>query len=236
MRKKLVVGIIVVMIAAIFAYGIYYVNDYYHADNTAISYIGGNDDVKVINTSNGMLLDGHGNDTALIFYPGAKVEYTSYLPMLTNLASRGIDCYLVKMPFNLAILGSNSADEIIKANNYSHYFLAGHSLGGAMASSYIHNTNKTDGLILLAAYPTEEIDKPVLSIYGSEDKVLNMKSYNESKSLADNFTEFVIAGGNHGQVGNYGDQSGDGAARISAQSQQNQTNEKIIEFVKDLEN
>ena len=223
------------MIAAIFAYGIYYVNDYYHADNTAISYIGGNDDVKVINTSTGMLLDGHGNDTALIFYPGAKVEYTSYLPMLTNLASRGIDCYLVKMPFNLAILGSNSADEIIKANNYSHYFLAGHSLGGAMASSYIHNTNKTDGLILLAAYPTEEIDKPVLSIYGSEDKVLNLKSYNDAKPLIKaNFTEHIINGGNHAQFGNYGLQKGDGNAGINSTLQQNETASEIINFINKL--
>ena len=231
MRKKLIAGIVIVLIFAVAGYGIYYVNDYYHADDTAVGYLNGSGNVKVITTSNGLLLDGAGNDTALIFYPGAKVEYTSYLPLLMNLANQGIDCYLVEMPFNLAFLGFDSADEIIDAGNYSHYFLAGHSLGGVAASSYVHNNNRTDGLILFAAYPTEEIDKPVLSIYGSEDKVLDIEKYNESKSLMDNLTEFVVDGGNHGQVGNYGNQQGDGFATISSQNQQKQSDEKIIEFI-----
>lgn len=145
MNKKYILAVLIILLLSVLAYGIYYVNDFYHADETALSYIDGNDNVKVINTTNGLLLDGYGNDTALIFYPGAKVEYTSYLPLLTNLANRGIDCYLVEMPFNLAFLGSDRADEIIDSNNYSHYFLAGHSLGGAMASSYAHNNNNTDG-------------------------------------------------------------------------------------------
>ena len=101
-------------------------------------------------------LDGYGNDTALIFYPGAKVEYTSYLPMLSKLASESVDCYLVKMPFNFALLGENRADSIIDTGNYSHYFISSHSLGGYVASSYLAHTNKSEGLILLASYPTEK--------------------------------------------------------------------------------
>jgi pimeloyl-ACP methyl ester carboxylesterase len=162
------------------------------------------------------------------------VEYTSYLPLLTGLADRGIDCYLVEMPFNLAFFGQNSADEIIDAGKYSHYFLAGHSLGGVVASSYVNSTNKSDGLILFAAYPTAKIEKPVLSIYGSEDKVLDMDAYNESKSLMANLTEFVIPGANHGQVGDYGVQAGDGVAKISSESQQNQSDERIVDFVDSL--
>ena len=84
MNKKIIIAIIAIVILAIFAYGIYYVNDYYHADKDVENYLSGTDDVKVIQTSNGLLLDGPGNDTALIFYPGAKVEYTSYLPLFTQ--------------------------------------------------------------------------------------------------------------------------------------------------------
>lgn len=196
-----------------------------------------NSDVLVVKTSNGLLFDGKGNESALIFYPGAKVEYTSYAPLLKNISSRGIDCYAVEMPFNLAFLGQNSADDIIKNSSYEHYFISGHSLGGAMAASYINGTNNTDGLILFAAYPSSEIEKPVLSIYGSCDKVLNMDKYNKSKSLIKgNFTECIIDGANHAQFGYYGNQSGDGKALISAKLQQNQTVNKIISFIDEVVN
>lgn len=223
---------IAIVLLLIVGFAIFYINDYYHAEKVAIDSLNNTDDVSVIKTSNGMLLDGPGNDTALIFYPGAKVEYTSYAPLLMNLSSEGIDCYLVEMPFNLAFFGQDSADEIIDDGNYSHYFISGHSLGGAMAASYVNSTNRTDGLILFAAYSTSDIEKPVLSIYGSEDKVLNMEKYNESIGfIDDNLTEFEIDGANHAQFGYYGNQSGDGIAKISAESQQKQSVNEIIDFI-----
>ena len=232
MNKKIKIDIVVILIL-ILGFALFYINDYYHAEKVAVDSLNSSDNVSVIKTSNGMLLDGPGNDTALIFYPGAKVEYTSYAPLFMNLSSQGVDCYLVEMPFNLAFLGQNSADEIIDDGNYSHYFLSGHSLGGVMAASYVNNTNKTDGLILFASYSTSEIEKPVLSIYGSEDKVLNVEEYNESKEfIDDNLTEFEIPGANHAQFGYYGNQSGDGTAKISAESQQGQCVNEIIDFIK----
>ena len=236
MNKKIKIGIFIFLVI-IDLFGIYYINDYYHAQKTAIDCLENNSDVLVVKTSNGLLFDGKGNESALIFYPGAKVEYTSYAPLLKNISSRGIDCYAVEMPFNLAFLGQNSADDIIKNSSYEHCFISGHSLGGAMAASYINGTNNTDGLILFAAYPSSEIEEPVLSIYGSCDKVLNMDKYNKSKSLIKgNFTECIIDGANHAQFGYYGNQSGDGKALISAKLQQNQTVNKIISFIDEVVN
>ena len=216
-------------------FAIFYINDYYHAEKIADDSLNSSGNVSVVKTSNGLLLDGPGNNTALIFYPGAKVEYTAYSPMFMDLSEEGIDCYLVEMPFNLAVLGQDSADEIIDLGNYSHYFISGHSLGGSMAAAYVNSTNKTDGLILFAAYPTSEIEKPVLSIYGSEDNVLNMEKYNQSVVFMDNLTELIIKGGNHAQFGYYGNQSGDGIAKISADNQQKQCENEIIEFIKGIE-
>ena len=55
-----------------------------------------------------------------------------------------------------------------------------------------------------------------LSIYGSEDKVLNAEKYLEYKSnLPADFTEEVIAGGCHAYFGMYGVQKGDGVPRIT---------------------
>lgn len=235
MRKKVKL-IFLVIVLLILAYGVYYVNDYSHAESVVNNYLNGTDNVSVSKVSSGLFVDGYGNDTVLIFYPGAKVEYTSYLPMFVELANQGVDCYLVEMPFNIAFLGQNSADSIINTTNYSTYVISGHSLGGVAASSYMNQSGRCDGLILFAAYPTEKIDKPVLSIYGSEDKVLDKNRYDDSKPLMSNITEYIIDGGNHAQFGYYGNQSGDGMANISAENQQNQTVYKILEFVNLIRN
>jgi len=231
MKKRYIILIIILII--MLGFGIY-VSDYSHSDSTALSYINGSGNVSVTHESNGLFIDGKGNDTALIFYPGAKVEYSAYLPLMNQIAAQGVDVYLVQMPFNLAFFGQNSADDIIKNSNYSHYIMSGHSLGGVAASGYA-SKHDVDGLVLLAAYPSEEIDKPTLSIYGSEDKVLNLKSYNDAKPLIKaNFTEHIINGGNHAQFGNYGIQKGDGNAGINSTLQQNETASEIINFINKL--
>lgn len=233
MNKKIKIALVIIIVL-ILGYGIFYLTDYYHAEDNINQYLNGSGNVSVIKQSNGILLDGPGNDSALIFYPGAKVEYTSYLPMFSQLASQGVDCYLVEMPFNIAFFGSDSANSIIENSSYSHYYMSGHSLGGVVASSYANHTDGIDGLILFAAYPTEDINIPVLSIYGSEDKVLNLEKYNESKPLIKcNFTEFVVDGGNHEQFAYYGNQSGDGKATITPENQQKQCVSEIIKFIED---
>ena len=90
------------------------------------------------------------------------------------------------------------------------------------------------GLILLAAYPTGVIDEPVLTLYGSEDRVLNMKSYAEADSKGfwpEEKTEIVIEGGNHAGFGDYGEQKGDGTASITADEQQQIAADAIISFI-----
>lgn len=233
MNRKIKIGIIIIIVLVI-AYAAFTFLSYNHAQDTATKYLNGTSEVSVVKIDNGLFVDGHGNDTALIFYPGAKVEYTSYLPMLCDLASEGIDCYVVQMPFNFAIFGENEADSIINSTNYSHYILSGHSMGGYVASSYMAHSGKGDGLVLLAAYPTEKISKPALSIYGSDDGVLNYKSYNESKPLMDNLTEVIIDGGNHAQFGYYGNQSGDNPSKITPEKQQGQSVDEIVKFIDKL--
>ena len=230
MNKKIKIAIVAILIL-ILAYAALYMTEYSPAEKTARDCLNGSENVTVSKMPNGLFLDGPGVDNALIFYPGAKVEYISYLPLLANLSNQGVDCYLVEMPFNLAMFGENSADSIIDSTNYTHYFLSGHSLGGVYATSYLNHTGKGDGAILLASYSINNISKPVLSIYGSEDHVLNMKKYDESKPLMTNLTEFVVEGGNHEQFAYYGNQSSDGVAKITPENQQNQTVEKILEFI-----
>ena len=132
-------------------------------------------------------------------------------------------------------------------NNYSggikdkfpeikNWYIGGHSLGGVCSSYYASKQlNDFKGLIFLGAYTFFNlIDSKlkVLSIYGSEDKVLNMKRYEKYKSsLPSDLTEFVIEGGCHSYFGMYGIQSGDGTPKISNQEQIEITADKISQWI-----
>ena len=60
----------------------------------------------------------------------------------------------------------------------------------------------------------------VLSIYGSEDKVMNYEKYESGKeNLPEDFVQIVIDGGCHAYFGMYGEQAGDGAPDITNEEQ-----------------
>ena len=146
-----------VVLLAMAAFCVWYVNDYYHAEDYVDAYLQSSDTVTVTTKDNIVFLDGAGTEDALIFYPGAKVEYTAYVPLFYALAEQGVDCFVVKMPGNLAFFGMGKAADIMEEYEYENWYLSGHSLGGAMAASYItKNGEDFDGLVLLAAYATKD--------------------------------------------------------------------------------
>ncbi len=169
----------------------------------------------------------------LIFYPGGLVEYQSYLPLMIKCAQKGIACFIVQMPSDFAIMDMNAALRVLERyGDIASWYIGGHSLGGAMAASFAAaHTDRFEGLVLMAAYSTENLKGSglrVLSVYGSRDGVLNMKNYEKyRKNLTDDAVELVIEGGNHGQFGNYGFQAGDNEALVSADVQQELTAEAV---------
>ena len=165
------------------------------------------------------------------------MEYTSYLPLMEKISEAGYTCILVKMPFNLAVFNVNAAEKIIKEfPDITNWYIGGHSLGGAMASSFAgNNTEKLKGLVLLGAYPASDLSSTrlaLLSIYGEHDQVLNKDKFEKNKAYAPEDTLYIeIPGGNHAYFGSYGQQQGDGAAAITNEEQQGLTAEAIIEFI-----
>ena len=227
MKKRLWLSVPVALILA----AVIYVNIYYHAGDVPMESEG----AKVYQTDYGWRFDGPSEGAALIFYPGAKVEAEAYVPLMQKLAAAGMDACLVKMPLRLAILDIGAADRVMAAHDYPHWFIGGHSLGGAMAAEYAAKCpDRLDGLILLAAYPAKPLSDrlKVVTIYGSEDGVLNMKNLEKGRQyLPAGAVEHVIQGGNHAGFGNYGPQSGDGVATISAEQQQEETVRIIMEAI-----
>ena len=232
--RKLCLFFLLIILAVLIGFFVY-AGSYYHADPSAAEALESDDRVTVAKTEYGWMFDGPSEEDVLVFYPGAKVEETAYAPLLHLLAGRGIDVCMVKMPFRLAVLDMNRMDQIPETGRYTNCYIGGHSLGGSVAGIYASaHSGSVSGLILLAAYPTEDLSEnlSVLSIYGSEDGVLNrVKAAAGKKYVHGVYTEYVIEGGNHALFGSYGIQKGDGKALITPKKQWEETADSIIDFI-----
>lgn len=205
------IGILALILALCAGAFFWYASDYYRADDVALevmaqdSGISVQDNLTILSTS-------VPTDTAIIFYPGAKVEAAAYLPLLGKIRQTGVTCILVDMPFHMAIFDSNAAQDVMEDfPEYSHWYIAGHSMGGAMASQFAaSHPDEVDGLILLGAY--------IYGDYSPQDTLTIYGSLNQSVEDKLDYTENVveIQGGNHAHFGNYGPQKGDLPATISA--------------------
>ena len=225
-RWKIAVGILLAVLVLMAGGFFWYVSDYYRAEDVALEVLASGDHLEVRDDLT-ILSPSYPTDTAIIFYPGAKVEAAAYLPLLDQLRQTGLTCILVEMPFHLAIFDVNAAEDVMaQFPDIRHWYIAGHSMGGAMASQFAsEHPDEVDGLILLGAYlyggyPPAD----TLSIYGS----LN-QSVEDQIDYTENVVE--IQGGNHAQFGNYGPQEGDLPATISAEEQQAQTVTAISDFI-----
>ena len=225
-KWKIAAGILLAVLVLIAGGFFWYVSDYYRAEDVALEVLSAGDHIEVRDNLT-VLSPSYPTDTAVIFYPGAKVEAIAYLPLLDQLRQTGLTCILVEMPFHLAIFDADAAEEVTaQFPDIQHWYIAGHSMGGAMASQFTSDhPGEVDGLILLGAY--------LYGDYPPEDTLTVYGSLNQSVEDKIDYTENVveIEGGNHAQFGNYGPQKGDLPATISAEEQQAQAVEAISNFI-----
>ena len=249
------IALVLILVAATVAFKIY-TSHYYAADDNMVSQISAQaqDKVAMFSNNDGIsFVPKDGNYRSIIvFYPGGKVEYTAYSALMYELASRGFICILIRMPENIAILGVDAADQLETYTEEMRqlagdldWYMAGHSLGGAAAARYLAEHFEKDtlntfgglykGLILCGAYPANDLSKApirMLSIYGSNDGVMNREAYEEYRvNWPADSTEVVIDGGNHSYFGCYGIQDGDGEPTISNEQQIKETADIIEEWI-----
>lgn len=175
-------------------------------------------------------------DVGVIIYPGAFVDPRAYAPLARYYADQGYPAAIITPPANFGFLAVSYADRVINhwGGNVRRWVIAGHSLGGSAAASYVNhraNPAKVGALALLASYPTNMLgikddlsNKPykVTSVYGTQDGLTKVSDIDNSKPLLPADTSYVeIVGGNHTQF-YYTDslQSGDNPANISRNAQQ----------------
>ena len=212
----------------------FYVSDVYRAEEAAVACM---EHAEVEPTGDRAVFAPEDPVAGLIFYPGGKVEFSAYGPLMAKLAEQNILCVLVKMPLNLAVLDMGAAEGIPEQYpEVERWYLAGHSLGGSMAASFAEqNPDTYDGLILLASYSTADLSETQLkslSIYGDRDGVLNMEKYETYRpNLPEDTLEQVLEGGNHAGFGSYGPQEGDGISALEPGVQLTWTADRICEFI-----
>ena len=179
-------------------------------------------------------------ETGFILYPGGRVDYRVYAPVLRQIAAQGFFVAVVKVPINLAFFDTDAAEAVIARYPQIEYWaVGGHSLGGVAAASYASaHLDELAGLVLWASYPADNsltnatID--VLSLYGTND-MAGMDTFEQSRAQLPATAQFVtIPGGNHAQFGAYGPQAGDNPAEISAEEQWAQVAEVTSAFLESL--
>ncbi|MCF0133336.1 MAG: alpha/beta hydrolase [Blautia sp.] len=193
-------------------------------------------EVLVKEIEKGYLFDGPGDENAIIFYPGGLVDYRAYAPLMQQIAGTGIDCFLVRMNYNLAFFGINKAQELQIDYSYRNWYMMGHSLGGVAAASYAAgHLEELTGIIFLASYPTKSLQADgfrALSVYGSNDGLVDRGAIEESREkMPEDYREVCIEGGSHAQFGNYGSQKKDGVPTINASEVQRQTIDAIRDCI-----
>ena len=239
-RRYLWIVIPVAVFTLLLCASLIYLESYYHADDDAIAAFSLDRTVTERTLAGGeTVFEPGGAKVGLIFYPGGKVEETAYAPLMRAISSKGVLCVLCKMPFRLAVFDTHAADDVREElPEIEHWYIGGHSLGGAVASIEV-NTHRGvyEGMILLASFSNDDLSDEsirVLSIYGSEDRVLDREAYEQAKAkLPSDVTERIIAGGCHAGFGMYGAQDGDGTPAITNGEQIRITADMIEDWIEE---
>ncbi len=178
-------------------------------------------------------------ELGILFYPGGLVAPEAYNQLLAQLVLQGYEVVTIRMPLDLAVIDGNKGLKYLdKFPKVKRWAIMGHSLGGSMAGDVIAaNAEKFKALIFLAAYPNKtlkDVTIPTLSLYGSNDKVVDKTKVKDTAKLPSNTQIIEIAGGNHAQFGSYGKQNGDGDAAISEDEQHAQTKQAVALLLNNL--
>lgn len=183
-------------------------------------------DVSVVLDGDVTIAPATGTPTGtVVFYPGAGVPPEAYLPTWAPVVeAEGVRVIIPAMPLRLAVLDSDAAVAVRVAagDGDGPWWLGGHSLGGAMAASFLAGTDvgEWDGLVLWGAYPAgdglaDRDDLAVVSVSGARDGLTTPDEVEASRDDLPSDAVFTeLEGVNHAQFGAYGDQRGDGEATV----------------------
>ncbi len=112
--RRVAIALVALVVAAVVAAAAFlvYASDYYRDEDAAHENLVSTSQLPVAQGAHYVAFGDPAAETGLVFYPGAKVEYTAYAPLMRDLAACGYLAVAVEMPFNFAFFGINAADEV----------------------------------------------------------------------------------------------------------------------------
>ena len=113
-RRRRALFAVLLLLAALFLGWRLYVGDYYRAGAEAQAVLRMTEPVSAAYRADldALVFAPESAERGLIFYPGAKVEYTAYAPLMERFAAEGTLCVLLHMTDNLAVLEADAAAAI----------------------------------------------------------------------------------------------------------------------------
>ncbi|WP_101772816.1 alpha/beta hydrolase [Peptostreptococcus faecalis] len=237
--RNIGIAIIILIIISVTAFAIwlrdtYKTNEYSSHSMISTSLV----DVKTQDDGSISFLPRKNNkEIGLIIYPGEKIIPRSYATLAQDISKKGFNVYVAKLKFNFPAFSSNVADSIIGENsNIKKWYLIAHSESGELALKEAANHQKIDGVVFLGSYPSGDdlklINKPVLSIWGTKDGILDFtKFYEYKKNMPPTASFYEIVGGNNTGFADINMLDGDNKALISQGEQKNISSEQIVNFV-----
>jgi len=181
--------------------------------------------------------DEDGERTALVFYPGGRVDPESYLYTLAPLAERGnVTVFIPRVPLNLAVFEEDAADEVVADHpEVDRWYVGGHSLGGAFACRHAAgNPDRFDGVVVFGSYCDRSLSGSGLStlvVVGERDRVLNEDAFEENReNLPADARVVRLEGVNHSQFGAYSGQPGDVPATVDREAARERLTTAVLEW------
>ncbi|OFE14940.1 hypothetical protein BA895_07225 [Humibacillus sp. DSM 29435] len=202
----------------------------FSATPDAIAAMAGAPGVRVVDSPTQIALEPQNQPAArgLVFQPGARVDPRAYVPLLTQVSRGGVLVVIVKQPFDIGFTAIGAPGPIIAAHpEVRSWALAGHSLGGVVASSFAGgHLDTVQGLVLWASYPLGSLadtSLKVASISGTNDGLATPADIDASRPDLPGSTVFTpVKGSVHAFFGDYGPQPGDGTPSVSRDKAQQQ--------------
>ena len=175
---------------------------------------------------------------AFALYPGGLVRPQAYEWIGHALAPHGVTTLIPEMPFDLAVLGSDRATQVAgELAPGLDVVVGGHSLGGVMAATCAaKHPGDVDGLVLLAAYPSDGDDLtaaaiPTLSLMAEHDGLADEADVRGGLDrLPGDARLAVVDGAVHSFFGRYGPQDGDGVPTVSRATAEAQITAELVAF------
>ncbi len=177
----------------------------------------------------------------LIIVPGEKIENKSYARLCNMLAKKGYTVFVPEVRFNFPAFSKGSVKSIIDRNpGIDTWILIGHSTSGRAVLKQAANIKHINGVVFMGAYSEGNdlklINKPALSIWGTKDGILDFTKFEVyKKNMPSNSHYYEIVGGNNTNFADIEVLDGDNKSIISAEEQQQETANKIDDFIKELD-